>query len=229
VRRTLAGMARMAAGTAALGRGRRPPVRRREQGAEARRAILAATERLLDDRQLDDLTVVDVIEAAGVSRASFYMYFESKHAAVAALAETVLDGIMEEIWRPMLAGAEPVDEALFEQHLHESFARWQAHGSVLVAAAQGWRTRAADYAGWGAAFAGYVDDMARFIERVREAADGVPDALDARTLAALLVWQNENVLYLALTGDAPELVLCDELAQTIAGLWLRAIYGTPPG
>jgi AcrR family transcriptional regulator len=76
--RALPSIQRQRAGT-----GRRKPLNR-VANAELRQAILAATEGLLRERRLEDLTVVDMIEAAGCSRPSFYMYFESKHAAVAA-------------------------------------------------------------------------------------------------------------------------------------------------
>src|SRR6266498_1558606 len=79
-------------------------VARRENEADVYRSILSATERLLADRRLSELTVVDVIEEAGVSRAAFYMYFESKHAAVAALADVVIEEIAERLWRPWMEG-----------------------------------------------------------------------------------------------------------------------------
>ena len=46
-------------------------------------AILAATERLLRERRLSELSVGDIIAAAGISRTSFYAYFGSKTAVVA--------------------------------------------------------------------------------------------------------------------------------------------------
>src|SRR6202022_4529566 len=60
---------------------------------DTREAVLDAAERLLGKTRLDELTVVDVIEEAGISRASFYVHFECKHAAVAALAENVMEDI----------------------------------------------------------------------------------------------------------------------------------------
>jgi AcrR family transcriptional regulator len=53
--------------------------------AELRERILDTLRALLDERSFDVLSVADIIAAAGVSRASFYFYFQSKQAALAEL------------------------------------------------------------------------------------------------------------------------------------------------
>src|SRR5580700_10981909 len=85
---------------------------RRDESRDGRSAILEATEQLLAEKPLDEITVFDVIAAAGVSRATFYLYFESKNAAVATLAEEVIERIYAELWVPFITGAEPPSEAL---------------------------------------------------------------------------------------------------------------------
>src|SRR4029453_3098393 len=73
------------------------PVARRDRPSRGevqrnlRRAILDATERLLVDHRFDELRVADILSAAKVSRASFYFYFESKHAVLAELVRAVVD------------------------------------------------------------------------------------------------------------------------------------------
>jgi AcrR family transcriptional regulator len=197
---------------------------RRAANAEVREAILAATEGLLRERRLDELTVVDVIEAAGFSRPTFYTYFESKHAVVAALAEDVMADIYDRLWRPWLEGEESTTEALMIDHYLETIATWREHRAVLVAAAEGWRTDPVVYDLWGARWQGYVATTAAFIERARRlgAAPGQPDA---ETLASVLVWLNESLFYLAFSR--PGAVLGDDrrLASTLSAVWLRAIYG----
>ena len=78
-----------------------PSRRQRRNGGDAsrdtRQAVLSATERLLASSRLDELTVVDLIEDAGISRASFYVHFECKHAAVAALAENAMEQIHDRL------------------------------------------------------------------------------------------------------------------------------------
>src|SRR4051794_5150773 len=61
---------------------------RRSAGGASREmeeAILAAMRELLAQRRFDDISVADILAAAGVSRASFYFYFESRHAVLAVL------------------------------------------------------------------------------------------------------------------------------------------------
>src|SRR5438270_11647135 len=54
-------------------------------GGELREAILAATAGLLAAKSFGDLAVGDILTAAGVSRGSFYFYFDSKHDVLAEL------------------------------------------------------------------------------------------------------------------------------------------------
>src|SRR5215216_5355986 len=77
------------------------PVARRDRPSrgevqrDLRRAILDATEGLLVDHRFDQLTVADILSAARVSRASFYFYFQSKHAVLAELVRAVVDQALE--------------------------------------------------------------------------------------------------------------------------------------
>src|SRR5262249_24361052 len=66
----------------------RPHGRRSAGGGDTtdlREAILAATAGLLADHQFGELAVSDILTAAGVSRGSFYFYFDSKHDVLAEL------------------------------------------------------------------------------------------------------------------------------------------------
>jgi AcrR family transcriptional regulator len=63
--------------------------------SETERAIFEATERLLADVPLHDLSVAQIISAAGVSRATFYFYFSSKFAVVTGLLAQVMDEVFE--------------------------------------------------------------------------------------------------------------------------------------
>src|SRR4051794_20816602 len=73
----------------------RPRGHRGSSDAEA--TIFAATERLLATVPLHDVTVADIIREAGVSRATFYFYFSSKFAVVAALLASVMNEIFESV------------------------------------------------------------------------------------------------------------------------------------
>ena len=65
---------------------------------------MAATEQLLLQRPLNQLSVADIITAAGVSRTSFYAYFASKTAVIAEGLRQVMDQVMVAV-RPFHAQA----------------------------------------------------------------------------------------------------------------------------
>lgn len=60
----------------------------------AERAILAATEQLLVQRPLNELSVADIIDAAAISRTSFYVYFASKTSVIAECLRQVMAEVM---------------------------------------------------------------------------------------------------------------------------------------
>ena len=205
----------------------RAPSARRDEARDVRQAVLGATEQLLSERRLDGITVLDIIEAAGVSRATFYIYFESKYAVVAALAESITEQLYNDLWSPFMLGTEAPSEALLTDHFIETVAAWRAHQSVMVAAGETWRADPSGFYQWGSIWRRYVADIRDYIERAR-ASGLAPDGPDAETLAALLVWGNETAFYLAFSSSSPELESDERLAATIAATWMRAIYAATP-
>lgn len=199
----------------------------RTRTRDARGSLLEATHQLLEERSLEEITVFDVINAAGVSRATFYLYFESKNAAVATLAQAAMAQIYDGLWRPFLAGAEPPSEVVLTEHFLETIEMWRAHRAVLVAAAAAWRADPEAFYQWGVLWAQYVDDVTAYIERARTGRLA-PPGLHAGALAAMLVWLAETTVYLLMTGASAH--LSDELlaASTLAGVWMRTIYGEAP-
>ena len=183
---------------------------------------MAATGRLLGRRRLEEITVSEIIAEAGVSRASFYIRFESKYAVVGALATAATAEVYEALWKPFLDGEEPLTEAVLVDHWHATLERWGERRAVLVAAAASWRADPRAIDEWRELWAAYASDLRAFIERAR-ARDHASDGIDAATLAVLLTWMHENVLYLAFTGTAPEFADHDQLARAQAGVWLRLI------
>ena len=186
--------------------------------------MLDATERLLAEKRLEELTVADVIAAAGTSRASFYFYFESKQAVVAALLGRVIDEIYDAA-RPFLErdAADPPEKSLRECFAGVA-ASWRRHAPVLQAAVEGWRSSPEIGDLWGSYMARFTKAAAAQIERDR--ASGVaPPGPDARPLAAALLWMNERCFYVASIGAESALRRQDALADALVGVWLPAVYG----
>jgi AcrR family transcriptional regulator len=197
---------------------------RRRGNAELRRAILDATAELLRERPLESLTALDVVEAAGFSKPTFYMYFESKHAAVAAVADEVLAENFDLLWRRALEGDPEVGPPGAVEHFRSTIVNWRKDQAVLVAAAEGWRTDPDVYSRWGVRMQSIVEATATYIAHVQELGTAQPEP-DAQLLAHLLVWHVETILYLLLSGLAPELEDDELLADGLSAVWLRAIHG----
>ena len=56
-------------------------------GDDREKAILATAERLLEERPLADFSVDDLAKGAGISRPTFYFYFQSKNAVLLSLLD----------------------------------------------------------------------------------------------------------------------------------------------
>ncbi len=200
------------------------PARRRSGRTAAgsvHAAVLAAAERLLADASLEELSVGQLAREAGVSRASFYFYFESKQAVLAALLDAVI-GEISEAAAPWLERAEsPPPEAL-RQAVEGSVGVWRRHGAVLRAAVESSRSSPEIGELWRSQIGAFIDAAAAQIERDRDAGVAPADGLDAHALAAALIWMNERTFYVMTleddrSGDA-------QLIDTVAAVWLRAVY-----
>ena len=198
---------------------RHPPGRRDVAGS-----ILDAAEELLAERGLTDLTVADVIESAGVSRGSFYFYFESKQAVVAALLERIVEEVHEAALPWFERGETPPEPAL-RAAIGGSLALWRRHASVLRSTVESWQSNPGIRELWGEVIDRFTRAAAAQIERDREA--GVaPEGPPADALAGALVAMNERSFYFAVVGTAPG--SDSRLEDALTHVWLSAIYGDRP-
>jgi TetR/AcrR family transcriptional regulator, ethionamide resistance regulator len=200
------------------------PRRARRVEGEPREALLAATERLLGECALADLTVADLLAEAGVSRASFYFYFASKYDVVIALTERIIDEVEmgAQAWFDR-TDAEP-EEAL-RTAIGAALAAWERHGPVLRAVAESWHASPELGELWGKLVGRFTTAGAERIRREREEGLAPSAGPDPDALAAALVWMNERVLYLRASGTEPALADVETATDTLVAIWQRAIYG----
>jgi TetR/AcrR family transcriptional regulator, ethionamide resistance regulator len=192
-----------------------------------RRAILDATERLLAERRFDEINVAAILRLAGVSRASFYFYFESKHAV---LAELVRRAVGE---GHQAAGhwlERPDDEppgASLREGTAAGVRLWKEKGPVLRAIVENWRTDEALARLWAEQMDSYTAAAAGRIARDRRAGWASPTTVDPHTLASALSWLGERAYYLAAIGVAP---FDDEerLVDVLTEIWMLTVYGEQP-
>jgi AcrR family transcriptional regulator len=209
-------------GLTAVRSGDRP---RGHQGTtETEAAIFAATERLLADESLHDLSVAQIIAAAGISRATFYFYFSSKFAVLGGLLARVSEEIFEVV-QPFVQRQESVAP---EQALHESLtaatALWQRHRPALRAIHEHWNTTEQLRDLWISVIARFTEAVAAELERQREA--GLArHSIDSQTIAATLVWSTVQCLYVSGMGVEPTLPDEQAALPALITLWGSSVYG----
>ena len=191
------------------------------RGDRRREAILTALDERLRSTALDDISVADLTEAAGITRSAFYFYFESKAAAVTTLLVVVntealksTDMIINgpDAFRPRVTAALDllVTRVLENEHIYRA---------LLTARTQHQPTREM----WDAGRKTMATSIAGFIRAERQAGRA-PEGTDAFALAEGLIHINETVLErLAYHPEAPR----GQLLATAADMWVRTVYGRP--
>jgi TetR/AcrR family transcriptional regulator, ethionamide resistance regulator len=188
-------------------------------------AILAATERLLDERPLNELSVADIIEAAGISRTTFYVYFSSKTAVVGLGLRRITDELMVAV-DPFFShsGADP------ETAIRVSLQKWielcVAHRALVRAVSEEWPHDEQLRRLWFEMLATFIEGTARVIRASRRRGDA-PDGADPEALAACLMWAYERVLHVALVGEAPGLPGPEVMVEPLSQMVMGGLFGSP--
>jgi TetR/AcrR family transcriptional regulator, ethionamide resistance regulator len=184
-------------------------------------AILATCERLLGEKPLGEIGVDELAGGAGISRPTFYFYFESKNAVLRTLVQRLADQMYAEA-ASWLAREGDSPEVTVSRSIEAAAEQWREHGPVLRAAVEAWGSVPELQAFWEDIIRRFVDQSAARIAEERGAAtQPQPEAL-----AKALIWMNERCFYTSSLGAEPALSH-DELVPTLTAIWLRSIF-TPP-
>jgi AcrR family transcriptional regulator len=192
-----------------------------EEGG-ARAAILEATQRLLQDHGLDELSVAQILTEAGVSRATFYFYFASKDDAFIALLTDVMSDLI------------PRFEAIFgdverrrSPHLREDIAEWlkvEPPDQVIVrSAVEEWPRRPELRESYLQGRRRLVRALSTAIDQDRRAGVAVKSIPSAQ-LAAGWMWMMERAWYEAV-GGATHLRDLPAVRDALAAALVAAVYG----
>jgi TetR/AcrR family transcriptional regulator, ethionamide resistance regulator len=203
------------------GEGRRGTARRRRRTPEvAEREIIVAAEAFLRERPFRELTVDEVMRRTDLSRPSFYVYFTDRHQLVLKVVEHLGSELFTMSDRWLRGTGEGPDKA--RDALDGIVAVYVEHGPVMRALADA----AADDRGveqaYNALVQSFVDATARHIEE--EIAAGRVLRLDAYETAKALVWMMER--YLVLSFGREPTTSQTTVADTLATIWTRVLYGT---
>jgi TetR/AcrR family transcriptional regulator, ethionamide resistance regulator len=190
--------------------------------ADLREAILAATARLLADHYFADLAVSDILTSSGVSRGTFYFYFDSKQAVLGELVRrAVAQG--RDAAAPWLANpADPV--SALRAGITAGAELWQASAPILRAIVENWRTDPRLTALWLEQMQTFTDAATAQITadpRARQSLSGQ----DIAAVASALTWLGERLYYLAATSTPP-FDNQDTLVSTLLHFWTSVLYQT---
>lgn len=200
--------------------------RRRGRRPRTYSAVLAATAELLETVPLAQLSVARIIEAAGVSRTSFYEHFTSKEDVVVKLVRSISAELADEI-EPMFAREAPEATSVPEQVFREGLSRLLRvcgrHAPVVLAASEEWPAVPELQRLWFRMHDELTRRLAELIAAER-AAGAAPDGADPQALAACLVWTTERSFHVAMTGEMAALPGHDALVEPLVQLYVGTIY-----
>lgn len=186
----------------------------------ARGAILEATERLLQDETLDELSVAQILDAAGLSRATFYFYFASKDDAFVALLTAFMEGHVprfEAIMQDAARRRSPED-------LRADVVAWLTieppYDVIVRGAIEEWPRRPELREVYLAGQRRLTKALAKAIDQDRRAGVAVP-SLPSGQLASAWMWTMERAWYEAASHEQDPSPLRDALATTL----VAAVYG----
>ena len=197
---------------------------RRTTGDDREQAILATSERLLDERSLHEISVDDLARGAGISRPTFYFYFSSKDAVLLTLLDRMVEEAARQPWRSARA-LRRGPAAMAAPRDHRDL-RDVPIASRRVPGRRDARATSAEVRElWARVMEGFVQETTAAIEAER-ARGAAPPGVPARDLAIALNMMNERVLQATFAGHAPTI---DEehVVDVLLAAWLGAIYGTP--
>jgi AcrR family transcriptional regulator len=192
--------------------------------SETEVAIFRATEQLLAEVPLHDLSVAQIIGAAGISRATFYFYFSSKFAVVSGLLAQVMEEIFVVV-QPFVQRADSISpEQALRDSLDAAISLWASHRPAMRAIHEHWNTTPELRALWISVVERFTTAVSAEIERERKAGLAPPGP-ESRQLAAALLWGTERCLYVAGLGVDEDLPNERATLDALVALWTGTLYG----
>jgi AcrR family transcriptional regulator len=153
------------------------------KGDQREQAILRVASELFSAKPISQITIDELSAGAGISRSSFYFYFPSKHAVLAALVESLAADLTvgHNAW---LDGTGRNDAAMREAAKYLAV-MWRNHGALIeqARAAGGEYQPVLDFLEFGADR--FAARLGAKITRDREAG-AAPNGVPAETLARMV-------------------------------------------
>jgi TetR/AcrR family transcriptional regulator, ethionamide resistance regulator len=197
--------------------------RKRGRRPKTYEAVLGTTSELLRTVPLADLSVAQILRAAGVGRTSFYEHFSSKDDVVVKLVLSVSAEVADGI-EPMFDRGEKTIEDAFRAGLGNWMAIATAHGAVLTAAIEEWPAVPELRRVWLDLIGEVTERLAALIDEDR-AAGLAPAGAPSEALAASLLWGAERSFHIAMRGHDGAITSPDAIVEPLVQLFVGTIYG----
>jgi len=202
------------------GRGRR---RRQSRGDVKEAAILACAWELFATKPVAEITIEDIAVGAGISRPTFYFYFESRDAVIRALGERVATGLIETV-AGSLDTSDAAPEVVIRAMTGAYMQRWRTEGPILRAMAPLYESDPQHRAFWDQITGRIADTIAAAIDSERERGRALPAPPTARDLAVVLIGMLWRAGY-ELSLTPPSKRADARVVDTLSTVCVRAIYG----
>ena len=203
---------------------RKPQATRLERRAEIERSLLVATDRLMGEgASFTELSVDRLATEAGISRASFYIYFEDKGHLLRRLAVGVFDDVADPAQRWWNVAARR-DSSDVRAAMTGIVAGYRRHQPLLVALNEMAAYDPQVSTTYREILTGIAERLTVVIED-GQASGAIRPELAASTTAAALTWMVERSCHqtLPFTGSDNDAVLAESLTQiVVATLYLEA-------
>jgi len=186
-------------------------------------AILDTAWRLLTEKPMMDITIEELAAGAGISRSSFYFYFDSRDAVIRALATRMSSELGTAVVGVMRSDLNARDAV--GAMIHGLLESWRANAPLMRAMDVMAQSDPELRAFWSMVTDAVVEEAAAVIDRLRTAGralSGPPSSLDLAWALTHMYWRVGQQA--TLDPGSPE---DDErLVETLTIITLRAIYGT---
>jgi AcrR family transcriptional regulator len=187
------------------------------KGDRTEAAILDAAWALLPTKPLQSITITDLTQGAGISRSSFYFYFDSKDAVMLALAQRVGNDIRSTITGFTTGAGEPDIRAGIDGYL----TRWRELGPLLRAMSVAVESDVALREFWTGITDDILTEMTASIDQVRQdaGAAAAPASADLARVLFGMLWHAGRELSLVSSVDAEQL----RLGNTLTTVFRRTL------
>ena len=190
-------------------------------GDDREQAILATAERLLQERPLADFSVDDLAKGAGISRPTFYFYFQSKNAVLLSLLDQMICKAHAAL--KALGGKLPGHPAtVWRDRIEAFFEVSGSHRAVAVAGAAAKATNPEVRQLWSTLMQKWITYTTAAIQTERERGCA-PATVPAADLSIALNMLNERVMAATFTAEEPAIPQ-ERVIDTLVHIWMASIY-----